>query len=287
MKLKDICSWVCYKPRQHIKKQKHYFTNKGPSSQSYGLSSSHVWMRELDHKQRWVLKNWCFWTVVLEKILESPLDCKEIKRLNLKGNQPWIFSGRTDAEAPILWPPDAKNWLLRKDPDAGKDWRQEEKRPTEDEMVGRHHWLNGHEFVQARGVGDGQRGLACCSPWGQKESDTTEWTELNRLSGNPVVSNFSILRTAQPWPILWINLWTHPSCREWKYGSKHLHTKGFSKGIANQPSRKNNWFFPRVKDDKIEGMKGLKCFQSCYDCFTGKCTVFYCCFHVQLFYGGV
>ena len=253
------------KPRQHIKKQKHYITNKGPSRQSYGLSSSHVWMWELDHKERWVPKNWCSWTVVLEKILESPLDGKEIKPLNLKGNQPWIFIGRTDAEAeaPILWPPDAKNWLLRKDPVAGKGWRQEEKRTTEDEVVGWHHWLDGHEFEQAQGVGDGQGGLACCSPGGQKESDTTEWIQLNRLSGNPVVSNFSILRPAQPWPILQINLWTHPSSlkiksQEWKYGSKHLHTKGFSKGIANQPSRKNNWFLPTSKgwqdwrDQRIE-----------------------------------
>ena len=108
-----------------IKKQRHYFANKSPSSQSYGFSSSHAWMWELDHKESWVPKNWCFWTVVWEKTLESPLDCKEIKPVNLKGNQSWIFIGRTDAktEAPILWPPDAKNWLIRKDPDAGKDWR--------------------------------------------------------------------------------------------------------------------------------------------------------------------
>ena len=116
-------------PRQHIKKQRHYFANKGPSSQSFGFSSSHVWMWELDHKERWAPKNWCLWTVVLEKTLESPLDRKEIKPLNPKGNQSWIFIGRTDAraEAPILWPPDVKNWLIGKDPDAGKDWRQEEK----------------------------------------------------------------------------------------------------------------------------------------------------------------
>ena len=135
------------KPRQHIKKKRHYFANKGPYSQSYGFSSSHVWMWDLDHKESWVLKNWCFWTVVLEKTLESPLDCTEIKPVNPKGNQSWIFIGRTDAEAevPILWPPD-KSWFTRKDPDTGKDWRQEEKGTTEDEMVGWHHWLDGHEF---------------------------------------------------------------------------------------------------------------------------------------------
>ena len=123
-----------------------------------------------------------FETVVLEKTLESPLDCKEIKPVNPKGNQSWIFIRRTDveAEAPILWPPDVKNWLIWKDPDAGKDWRQEEKRTTEDEMVGWHHRLNGHEFEQALGVGDGQGSLVCCSPWGCRESETTErlnWIE--------------------------------------------------------------------------------------------------------------
>jgi len=116
-----------------LKKQRHYFANKSPSSQSYGFSSSHVWMWELEYKESWTLKNWCFWTVVLEKTLESPLDCKEIQLVYPKGNQPWIFIGRTDAEAetPILWPPDAKNWLLGKDPDSGKDWRREEKEMPE------------------------------------------------------------------------------------------------------------------------------------------------------------
>ena len=111
-------------PRQHIKKQRHYFANKGPSSQGYGFSSSHVWMWELDYKENSVLKNWCFWVVVLEKILESPLDCKEIQPVHPKGNQSWVFIGRTDVEAetPILWLPDVKNWLVWKDPDAGKDW---------------------------------------------------------------------------------------------------------------------------------------------------------------------
>ena len=135
-------------PRQHIKKQRCYFANKGPSSQSYGFSSSHVWMWELDCKESWVPKNWCFWTVVLEKNSESPLDCKEIQPVHPKGNQSWIYIGRTDtkAETPILWPPDAKTWLIWKDPDARKDWRREEKGTTEDEIVGWHYWLNGHEF---------------------------------------------------------------------------------------------------------------------------------------------
>ena len=117
------------KPRQHIKKQRHYFADKGPYSQSYGFSSSHVWIYELDHKESWVPKNWCFLTVVLEKTLKCPLDCKEIKPAHPKGNQSWVFIGRTDAEAeaPGFWPPDAKNWLIGKDPDPGKDWRQEEK----------------------------------------------------------------------------------------------------------------------------------------------------------------
>ena len=131
---------------------------------------------ELDHKESWALKNWCFWTVVLEKTLESPLDCKEIQPVHPKGNQSWIFIGRTDAEAeaPILWPPDAKNWLMGKDPDAGKDWRQEEKGTIEDEMVGWHHRLSGPEFEWAPGVGDAGASLACVGAWGHKESDSTE-----------------------------------------------------------------------------------------------------------------
>ena len=139
-----------------------------------------VWMSELDYKESWVPKNGCFWTVVLEKTLESLLDCKEIKLVHPKGNQSWIFIGRTDAEVetPILWPPDAKNWLIGKDSDAEKGRRQEEKGPTEEEMVGWHRWLDGYEFEQAPGVGDGHRSLVCCSPWGHKESDTTEQLNL-------------------------------------------------------------------------------------------------------------
>ena len=150
MKLKDAYSLEeSYdQPRQHIKKQRHYFANKGPSSQSYGFPSSHVSIWELDYKESWVPQNWCFWTVVLEKTLEGPLDCKEIHPVHPKRDQSWVFIGRTDVEAEtlILWPPDVKSWLIWKDPDAGKDWRQEEKGTTEVEMVGWYHRVNGHEF---------------------------------------------------------------------------------------------------------------------------------------------
>ena len=166
-----------------LKKQRHCFTDQGLYSQSYGFSSGHVWMWELDYKESWAPKNWCFWTVVLEETLESPLDCKEVTPINRKGNQSWIFIVRIDAEAeaPILYPLDVKNWLICKDPDAGKDWRQIEKGTTESEMVGWHHWLDGHEFEQAPGFGDGQGCLAFCSPWGGKESDMTEqlnWIDI-------------------------------------------------------------------------------------------------------------
>ena len=186
---------VCYdQPRQHIKKQRHYSANKSPSSQSYGFSSSHVWMWELDYKQSWVPKNWCFWTVVLEKTLKSLGLQGELQPVHPKGNQSWIFIGRTEVEAetPILWPPYGKGWLIWKDPDAGKDWRWEEKGMTGDEMVGWHHCLDGHEFEEALGVGNGQGSLAYCSPWGCKESDLTKrlnWTgkemHLGDLPGSP------------------------------------------------------------------------------------------------------
>ena len=146
MKLKMLAPWKKShnKPRQCIKKQRHYFADKSPYSQSYGFSSSHVWIWELDHKEGWIPKKW--WSVVLEKTIESCLDIKKIKPDNPKRNQPWVFIGRTDAETPILWPPDAKNSLIRKDLDAGKDWKQEEEGTTEDEMVGWHHQLYGREF---------------------------------------------------------------------------------------------------------------------------------------------
>ena len=157
---------ITYPTKVHIVKKPYFF------------SISHVGMWEFDHKEGWVLKNWYFLFVMpqqQQQTLESLLDCKEIKSLSPKGNQPWILIGRTDAEAeaPILWSPDAKNWLTEKDLDSGKDWGQEEKGMTEDEMVGWHHWLTRHEFEQTPGVGEGQGGLVCCSPWGHKESDTT------------------------------------------------------------------------------------------------------------------
>ena len=155
------------KPRQHIKKQRHHFANRGPYGQSYGFSSSHVWMWELDHKEGWVPKNWWFQTVVLEKTLENPwisLDSKEIKSTYPKGNQSWIFIGRTNAEVPVCWPPDVKSRLTGKNTDAGKDWKQEEKGRTEDEMVGWHRQFIGHEFEQTLGDSEGQGSLACCRP---------------------------------------------------------------------------------------------------------------------------
>ena len=169
----------CYhQPRQHIKMQRHYFANKGLSSQNYGFSSSHVWMWESDHKESWVLKYWCFWILVLEEPLECPLHCKEIKPVNPKRDQSWIFIGRTDADAevPILWPPDGKDWLIWKDADAGKDWGQEERGMTEDEVIGWHHQLDGHEFEKALGVGDGQgfHGVAESWTWLSECINSTE-----------------------------------------------------------------------------------------------------------------
>ena len=159
-----------------------WLSNWTELNQRYGSSSCHVWMWELDYKENWAPKNWCFWTVVLEGTPEIPLDCKEIKSVNPQGNQSWIFIEKTDAEAetPILWLPDVKNWLIGKDPDVGKDWRQGDKGTTEDEMVGWHHQLNGHEFEQFLGVGDGHQSLACCSPWGRK-AEQLNWTEYISL----------------------------------------------------------------------------------------------------------
>ena len=154
-----------------------------PSSQGYGFSSGHVWMRELDCEESWVPKNWYFWTMMLEKTLESPLDCKEIQPVHSKGDQCWVFFGKNDAKAEtsVLWPCHVKSWLIRKDSDVGRDWGQEEKGTTEDEMAGSHHGLNGCESEWTPGVRDGQGGLACYDSWGRKELDTTErlnWTEL-------------------------------------------------------------------------------------------------------------
>ena len=178
IKLKTLAPWKkSYdQPRQLIKKQRHYFAKKCLSSRSYGFYHSHVWMRELDHKEG--KKNWCFWTVLL-KTFGSLLDCKDIQPVHPKGNQSWIFIGRTDAEAevPILWPPDAKNWLFGKDTAAGKDWRQEEKRITEDKNVGWHYQLNGHESEKAPGVGDGQGNL--CAAIHYDANSQTWLSELN------------------------------------------------------------------------------------------------------------
>ena len=185
MKLKDACSLEksYNQPRQHIKKQRQYFANKCQSSQSYGFSSSHVWMWELDYKQSWVPKNWCFWTVVLEKTLESPLDCKEIKPVHPKGNQPLTFIGRTDAkvETPIFWPPDGKSGLIGQDTDAGQDWSQQEKGKIEDEVVGRQHQLDGHESEQALGVSDGQ-GSAAVHGVTKSRTQLSGWTEEVKAS---------------------------------------------------------------------------------------------------------
>ena len=179
MKLKEKKSYD--KTRQHIKKQRHYVPTKVCLVKAVFFSSSHVWMWELDYNEGWAWKNWCFWAVVLEKTLESSFDWKEIKPVSPKGNQPWIFIGRTEAEAemPILWPHTPKSQLIGKDPSAGKDWRQEEKGMTEDEMVAWHHRPSGHEFEQAPGDGEGQGRLVCYSPWGGKELEMTEW--LNNI----------------------------------------------------------------------------------------------------------
>ena len=158
-------------------------------------------MWELEYKESQVPKNLHFWTVVLEKTPESPLDCREIKPVKSKGNQSWISIGRTDAEAPILWLHDAKNWLIGKDPDDEKDWRKEEKGTTKGEMVGWHHWLDGHESEQALGVGDGWRSLACCSPWAPKELNTTEWLNWTKLIDVQASEILLKLQVSSPW--LW------------------------------------------------------------------------------------
>jgi len=169
-------------PRERIKKLRHYFADKGPSSQSCGFTSSYVWIWELDHKKSWDPKNWCFWTVVLEKILESSLDFKEIKPVNPKGNQSWIFIGMTDAEAetPILWPPDGKNRFTGKDPDAGQDWRQEEKGTTEDEIIGWHHQVNGHELSKLQELVMDREARRAAVHGVAKNQTQLNWTEKYR-----------------------------------------------------------------------------------------------------------
>ena len=168
------------KPRQCAEKQRHYSADKGPYSPGYGLPSGHVRLWELDHKEGRMPKNWCLQTIVLEKTPQSPMDIKEIKPVNLKGDQPWIFTARTDAgaEAPVFWSSDVNRRLNGKVLDAGKDWG-EEKRASENEMAGWHHQCNEHELGKTQGDGDGQGGLVCCSPWGRKESDSTGWLNNN------------------------------------------------------------------------------------------------------------
>ena len=223
--------------RQPIKKQRYYLANKDLSSQSYGLSSGHVWMWELDYKESWALNRWCFWTLVLRKTLESPLDCK-IKPIHPKGNQSWMFIGRTDAEAetPILWSPGAKNWLIGKDLDAGKDWRQEEKGMTEDEMVGWHHWLDGHESEQAPGVGDGDGQEAWHAAVHEiAESDKTEqlnWTEL-------LDSIWGIPNKAQKNPMkqVWLEC---PFWGKWKRPEKWSLWPQVTRGVGCRPRMQIN-----------------------------------------------
>ena len=192
-KSKLLCSQNC--PRKLLNRQQNNTVNKGGinSSVSYSIQPMLLYSPSIlpalvqfsvSATEYQTTKNWCFGTVVLEKTLESPLDCKEIQPVHSKGDQPWDFFGRNDAKAetPVFWPPHTKSWLIGKDPDAGKDWGQEEKGSTEDEMSGWHHQLDGHEFEWTPGVGNGQGGLACCNSWSRKESDTTEWlnwTELN------------------------------------------------------------------------------------------------------------
>ena len=165
------------KKERKKKKQRHHFAKKWLYIQSYDFSSNHVWMWVLYHKEIWALKNWYLQTVVLERILDSPLDYKEIKPVNPKGNKPWIVKGRTNAETQTSWPPDMKSWLIVKDPDAGKIWGQEGKGATEKEIVGWHHRLDGCEFEQTLGDSEGQGSLVCCSPWGHKcQMWINDWT---------------------------------------------------------------------------------------------------------------
>ena len=182
-------------------------------------------MWEQDHKEGWAPKNWCFWTVVLEKTLESPLDCKEIQPVHSEGDQPWIFIGKTDAEAkaPILWLPNVKSWLIGKDADSGKDWQQEKKRSTADEIVWWHHWLNGHEFEWTLGNSGGQRNLVCCSPWGYKESDMT-YGLSNNCNKSPLIHCKSVHAS-----VYWMN---------WRCDIRNIWLIWIEKGCPGIPFRK-------------------------------------------------
>ena len=223
---KTIASWQESndKTRQCVEKQRHYSADKDPYSQGYGVPSGHIWLWELDRKEGRTPKNWCLWIVVPEKTPESPMDSKEIKPVSFKGDQPWIFTGRTDAEAevPVFWSPDANSQLIGKV--HGKDWGQKEKRASEDEMAGQHHWCDEHEFGQTPGAGEGQGGLACCSPWGHKESDTTG--QLNNNSNNQHIyyRSFLVSQMVKNPPAMqetWVQSWVRKILwkREW------LHTQ--------------------------------------------------------------
>ena len=222
---------------------RHYFANKGPFSQGYDFSSGHVWMWEWDCEEGWVPKNWCFWSVVLKKTLESPLDCQEIQQVHSE-DQPWDFFGRNDAKAetPILWPPHVKSWLIGKDSAAGRDWGQEEKGTTEDEMAGWHHWVDGRESEWSPGVGDGQGGLACCNSWAHKELDTTEWLICSDL----IVSWLLLLWLCVPsllWKV-WYALWNSRKA----YGRRFLYL-GKSHGVlwSFKPTCFPNYFVAQPK----------------------------------------
>ena len=186
-------------PRWHIQKQRHYFANKCPSSQGYGFFSGHVWMWELDCEESWAPKNWCFWTVVLEKTLESPPDCKEIQPVHSEGDQPWDFFGRNDAEAetPVVWPPHVKSWLIGKDCDAGRDCRQEEKGTTEDEMAGWHHWLDGRESELWELVMDREAWRAAIHGVTKSRTRLSAWTERTE-SSFCVLSSLLLLKESLP-----------------------------------------------------------------------------------------
>ena len=193
-----IRCWITINPDYpvlNIFQQRHYFANKGLSSQGYSFSSGHVWMWDLDCEESWAPKNWCFWTVVSENTLESPLDCRATQPVHSEGDQSWVFFGRTDAKAEtlVLWPPHVKSWLTGKDSDAGRDWGQEEKGTTEDEMAGWYHRLDGREFEWTPGVGDGKGGLACCNSWCRKESDMPERLNWKHKGGDLKVRLICVL----------------------------------------------------------------------------------------------
>ena len=220
--LKTLAPWKkSYdQPRQYFKKQRHYFANKGPSSQGYGFSSGHVWMWELDCEESWAQKNWCFWTMVLET-LKNPLDGKEIQPVHPKGNQSWIFIGRTDAEVetPVLWPPHGKNWLLGKDPHAGKDRKQEEKGMTEDDwIIWWHHWLDGHEFEQAPElVTDREAWHASVHGVTKSQIWLSHWTELNWINAGECLEKKEPCRYTVDENVNWCN-----HCREYGGALKNL-----------------------------------------------------------------